>query len=265
MDTLTPTFVGAFQFEFAMQIRRRVMWITFFFFAVFVYALAGQGNWSHWQGNRSAADSFADWTVVVNLLLPIAVGVLLADRLRRDKNTRVDELLYTLPGSLGGRLLGKYLGSVLATLVPFFLVYLGGVAFITYHWVPMQGLAQVLAQWPIALALFLAVVVPGSLFVAGFSIALPLVIWVPLYQLLFVCYWFWGNALEPGRGIPTLSNTILTPLGAYMLAGFFGVDSGMVVHKATALQGLASLTLLIALGICAMLAIWQYIRWVISQ
>ncbi|GCE11808.1 hypothetical protein [Tengunoibacter tsumagoiensis] len=265
MDTLASTFVGALQFEFAMQIRRRVMWVTFFFFAIFVYALAGQGNWSHWQGNRSATDSFADWTVVVNLLLPIAVGVLLADRLRRDKSTRVDELLYTVEGSLGGRLVGKYLGSILATLIPFFLVYLGGMAFITYHWAPIEGFAQALTQWPVALAMFLAVVVPGALFVAGFSIAVPFVVWVPLYQLLFVCYWFWGNALEPGKGIPTLSNTILTPFGAFMLAGFFGADSGMVIHKATAVQGLASLILLIVLGFCAILAVWQYIRWHLSR
>jgi ABC-2 type transport system permease protein len=254
-------FLGALRYEFIMQIRRRTIWITFLFFAVFVYALAGQGNWSHWQGNKSVIDSFADWTVVTNLLLPLALGTLLADRFRRDQSTHVDELLNTLPVTITARGFGKYIGNLCATLVPLFLIYLGGIGVVVYHWQAIQGWGTVLGQLPVALGLFLTVVLPGAIFVAGFSLAIPVIVWVPLYQLLFVCYWFWGNALDPTRGIPSLSGTILTPLGGYMLAGFFHEDSGLIVHKATFQQGIESFALLVVLGIAACGACCAYLRW----
>ena len=44
----------------------------------------------------------------------MVVGIMLADRLPRDRRTRVAELLDTFPGALYARLFGKYLGSTLA-------------------------------------------------------------------------------------------------------------------------------------------------------
>jgi hypothetical protein len=105
------------------------------------------------------------------------------------------------------------------------------------------------------------VIVPGALFLAAFSLAVPVFLWLPLYQFLFVCYWFWGNAFDPGKGLPTLSNTILTPLGGYILAGFFGEDSGLIVHHATVVQGVESLLLLLAIAACVLIALWRYLLW----
>src|SRR5260370_39557142 len=51
-------------------------------------------------------------------------GLVLADRLARDKKLHVDEILDTFPGSLGTRLLGKYMSSTLATLVLILLIYM---------------------------------------------------------------------------------------------------------------------------------------------
>ena len=250
---------GALTYEFRMQIRRLAVWTTFLGFAALVFAIAGQGNWTHWSGEKSAFDSFANWTVVVNLFIPPALGILLADRLWRDRKLRMDELLNTTAGSAGARLLGKYLGSLLATLLPMFLIYAIGIGYISYHWQAIQGWWSVLNALPVALALFLAVVVPGALFIAAFSLAVPMVLWLPLYQFLFVGYWFWGNAFAPGKGIPTLSSTILTPLGGYMLAGFFGEDSGLVVHHATMMQGVESLLLLLVIAACVLLVLWRYL------
>ena len=118
-----------------------------------------------------------------------------------------------------------------------------------------------LLSLPDALMLFVLVALPGLLFVSAFSVALPAVMWLPLYQFLFVCYWFWGNALAPSRGLPTLSDTILTPLGGYMLAGFFGEDSGLVVHQGTFLQGLESLLLLLAIAGAVIVVLWRFLMW----
>ena len=252
-------FTGALRYEFRMQIHRLALWATFLGFAALVFAIAGQGNWTHWSGEKNAFDSFASWTVIVNLFIPPALGILLADRLSRDRRLRIDELLNTTSGSVGARLLGKYSGSLLATLVPMLIIYGIGISYISYHWQAIQGWGTLLRLLPGAFALFLAVIVPGAAFVAAFSLAVPLFLWLPLYQFLFVCYWFWGNAFDPGRGLPTLSDTILTPLGGYMLAGFFGEDSGLVVHHATVLQGAESLLLLLALAACVITITWRYL------
>jgi ABC-2 type transport system permease protein len=107
-------------------------------------------------------------------------------------------------------------------------------------------------------------VLPGTLFVAAFSIACPAIMWVPLYQFLYIGYWFWGNLLPPGRGIPTLSNTILTPLGDNMLAGFYG-ESGLLIKHATALQGVESILLLLGLAAFALFVLWRYLLWQQAQ
>jgi len=254
-------FSGAFRYEFRMQLRRLTLWATFAAFAALVFAIAGQGNWSHWSGERNAFDSFSNWTVVVNLFLPPALGVLLADRLYRDHRLHVDELLNTMPARVGTWLLGKFVGCLLATLTPMLMIYGIGVGYSSSHWLTLQGWWPVLQALPGALALFLAVVVPGATFVASFSLALPRFLWLPLYQFLFVCYWFWGNALAPTRGLPSLSNTLLTPLGGYILAGFFGEDSGLIVHQATFWQGMASLLLLLGVAACVFTLLWRSLLW----
>lgn len=137
---------------------------------------------------------------------------MLADRLPRDRRTRVAELLDTFPGALYARLFGKYLGSTLATLVPMFLIYSLGVGYIIARWHALQIL-------PLALATFGAIALPGLLFIGAWTLAFSSVIWTPLYQFLFIGYWFWGNLLL-GIGIPSPGSTILTPVGGYMCTGF---------------------------------------------
>lgn len=260
MQSYWQDFRGATIYEFRMQIHRIALWATFLGFAALVFAVAAQGNWTHWTGEKNALDSFANWIVIINLFIPPALGILLADRAQRDRKLHVDELINTTSGSVGARLLGKYTGTLLATLLPMVIIYAIGIGYICLHWQALQSWGAVLVWLPDALALFLTVVIPGTMFIAAFSLALPLILWVPLYQFLFICYWFWGNVFAPNKGIPTLSNTILTPFGGYMLAGFFKEDSGMVVHQASVLQGLESLFLLIGIAAIVLALLWYYLR-----
>jgi hypothetical protein len=96
------------------------------------------------------------WAQLLALFLPIGVGLLLADRMPRDRRTHVEEVLDTLPGALGARLAGKYLGSTMATLLPVSLEYAIGTGYI---------LTQVLTLRPIptALAAFATILLPASL------------------------------------------------------------------------------------------------------
>jgi hypothetical protein len=117
---------------------------------------------------------------------------------------------------------------------------------------------------PLGLAAFLAINLPGLLFVAAFSIVMPAILWVPLYQFLFVGYWFWGNLLSPGYGIPTISTTLLTPLGSFAAAGFFSRADEIVAMDGgpgSIWQGVASIALLLASAALALVIAQRYLSW----
>ncbi len=252
-----PVFFGTLAYEFRMQIRRRAVWITMILLILLVIMAIRRsiGGYNEFLGinNLSLPAVIANWTDIVNAILPVGVGVLLADRLPRDRRTRVDELFISMPGALSSRLLGKYLGSMLATLVPMFAFYCIGIGYILYQ---IQN-PQVLL---LAIETFAAIVLPGILFISAFSIACPSILWVPLYQFLFVGYWFWGNWLGVRTGIPTLSNTILTPVGTYISSGFFGA-SLFPVQNATVLQAIESMLLLLSITAFVMVVLWSYLKW----
>jgi hypothetical protein len=246
---------GALHYEFRMQVRRVAVWATF-------SALGLVFTQFHQPWYRpittSAGDAILYWTTEMHSILALAVGILLADRLVRDRRTRVEELLNTFSGNIRLRLLGKYLGSTLATLLPVFAIYCIGAGYILLRWQALQAL-------PLAFAAFAAIVLPGILFISAFSIACPTIIWMPLYQFLFIGYWFWGNLL-PGFGIPTLSETILTPVGSFICTGFFNPAGreGVCnpgIQGATATQGVESMLLLLAIAAFVMLILPNYMQW----
>lgn len=243
--------VGATRYEFRMQIRRKALWIVMLLFSLLVFT----GLSNPWQvlGELPLHLVISEWSTVLQIFMPIAFGCLLADRLPRDRRTGAAELLDTCPSSPGGRLLGKYLGATLATMVPILLVYAAGIAYVVAE-------AGDWSAIPLGLAAFAAINLPGLLFVAAFSVACPAVLWVPLYQFLFVGYWFWGNLLSEGYGIPTLSGTVLTPVGENAAVGLFGVRRGWVTD-ATAWEGALSIGLMLALSAAALYAAHRYLAW----
>lgn len=159
-----------------------------------------------------------------------------------------------MPGALSTRIVGKYIGSALASLVPMFLCYSVLIVFLIY-------VTHSLLTIPLFLIDFVLIVLPGLLFVAAFSIACPAIIWVPLYQFLFIGYWFWGNSLSPRTGIPSLSSTILTPIGTYISTGILGVPQVPWIPFATFLEGLASLLLLLGIAIFVLYVLLRYLSW----
>jgi len=244
-------FTGVFWYEFRMQIRRRAVWITYTCFTVLLlgsfFELAFNIRQFAWS------DAVVNWTGNINAILPICVGVLLADRLPRDSQTKMNELFATFPGALSIRLLGKYLGSTLATIVPMLIFYASGIACIAFQ-------NHNLLAIPFGLETFAVIALPGILFVAAFSLAVPTIMWIPLYQFLFVGYWFWGNLLPPRLGVPTLSATILTPIGGYMISGLYHIDA-FPVTNATPMQGIASIALLSGTAAGVLWLLWRYMKW----
>ena len=247
---VTPAVLGAARYEFRMQIRRRAVWISL----ALLGGLAFTGNVNPWDQPADAplVAVVAAWAMVLQLFMPLGVGCLLSNRLTRDGHTGVRDLLDTLPAHPFGRLLGKYLGATLATAVPMFVLYCAGVAYVIADRGDFTAV-------PLALAAFVAINVPGLLFVGAFSVSVPVVVWGPLYGVLFVGYWFWGNLLPDYAGIPSLTATWLTPVGEYMIAGFFGVE-GLYVAEAEAWEGLLSTGLLLGLSALALLCAHLVLR-----
>jgi ABC-2 type transport system permease protein len=246
---------GSLMYEFRMQIRRRSVWLVFIALGLFLTQFH-----QPWYRPLStpASSAIIYWTGIAQSFLALAFGIMVSDRLRRDRQTKIEELLNTLPGVLGARMFGKYLGSTLATLIPMIAVYGAGVVYILLRWHTLSAL-------PVAIAAFAAIALPGVLFISACSIAFPAIMWVPLYQILFVGYWFWGNLL-PGFVIPSLSTTILTPVGSAICTGFFNQNKleGVCspgIQGVTALQGIESIALLLGLAIVVMFALSGYLKW----
>jgi ABC-2 type transport system permease protein len=255
------SFQGVFRYEFLMQIRRPSVWIGFLLTTPLLFAFRSatidvgdkfrvdKGNFHYVFITLRPIDMLAIWATASMLFLVIVAGLVLADRLPRDRRSHVEELLTTLPAERSTLLTGKYFGTALATMLPMFLVFMTGVILIAAHYQDPRVLF-------LGILLFLAVHVPATLFVAAFTIACTTFIWPPLYQFLFVGYWLW-NALNPTESIPTLSGTLISPGGNWVIKGIFGVndliDNGYAQHATPALA-IANLLLLALLAIGAMIA-----------
>lgn len=250
-DTRTGAVTGATAYEFKMQIRRKALWIVM---AVFVIWGIAQFGYVYFQTPVALplAHTVAGWSMMMQAVVPVGFGIMLADRLPRDRANKVDELFETLPSPPGGRLLGKYLGATLATLVPVFSAYAAAMTVVAVE----RGEVWTV---PLGMLSFATVNLPGLLFVAAFSVSVPAILWVPLYQFLFVGYWFWRTLLSPEGPIPTLSGTWLNPLGEHAANGFFGART-LYANDASVWEGAASVALLLGLGALALLCAHRYLR-----
>jgi ABC-2 type transport system permease protein len=262
------TLYGVAAYEFRMQLRRRSVLLVLSGLGVLTLLVARPDlmdckrigvppNVYTKCTAVSIHDAAVSWAIAVNTVLPIALGILLADRLVREEHLNVADLFSSLPISPSMRLLGKYLGALLATMLPIALVFVIGLDYIIATWHDTSAV-------PLALLAFLTINVPGVLFVAAFSLACPLIMPVPVYQVLYTGYWFWGNLLPTGfgrfLGIPTLSGTILTPMGSIRAGYLFGVGSRLPVGPNPAL-GYASIVALLLCAGLALYAAWRYQSW----
>ena len=254
-------FSGAMRYEFLMQARRISTWVACVLLAALNVAIV---NSNVVPRDVNLPAHVTRYNLVLNLtgsfayLLALGAGLLLAGRYRRDLTLKVDEMLQTTPASSATRLFGKYLGSVLATLIPLAASYLVGVAVLAVRWHDLSFL-------PLTLASFALRVVPPVLFVAAFSIACTTVLWPPLYQFLFVGYMLWIT-LDPAGPIPTLDGTVLSPLERLVDTGIFHFApfrTGDLSYypSATVWLGIANIAALIGAGLLALAGAWRIDTW----
>ena len=215
-------FGTSLRYEFRMQVRKRSVWIVPALTVLLFLLIGGSLLRDLFDPGERAAEArtaVVALAVQIHALLSIGFGCLLADRLVRDDRLRVAPILDATPARPLARLLGKYLGAGAATALPILAVYFG----LSLAYAVNTGAPQALG-W--ALATCGVVIVPGLLFVAAFALAVPLVMPAPLFRVIFVGYWLWGNVVTPDM-MPTLARTLIHPLGGYPLAAlldFHGID-----------------------------------------
>ncbi len=253
-------FLGLAGHEFSMSVRRPGFWIAYILLAAFYVV-------SNLMSSANAAEDIVRpdqiWpeaghqVFMFNIFLPLLAGILSADRIPRDVSTGIRELQRSTPLTVHAYILAKYLGVLLSVLLPMFLLVC-----VTGALTVMRGLAPSTFLWPLALA-FLCIAVPSHAFVVAFSLAVPIILPLRIYQVLFTGYWFWGNLLSP-QAFPTISDTVLNAAGQYPLQAFFHmyVDSTHKVSDGfTPPQAVLNL---IVLAICIMIALGlldRYLRW----
>jgi ABC-type Na+ efflux pump permease subunit len=243
-------FWGIVRYEYRMSIRRWSVWLAFL--------LAAAPLLASLASFRAFGPAVSLWGLAgllamqMNLFMPLAGGIVIADRFVRDRQMDVRELLQATPVAHSTYVLGKYAGAVLAALTPALICCLVRLGALVLYGVPAAIL------WTGLLA-FLGISVPAFLFVGAFSLACPEVLPVRVYQVLFAGYWFWGNFLNPQR-VPTISQTLLTPSGRFVNGAFFNAGD-MYSYHYTAGEAVLNLLLLFACAAMALLALERYLTW----
>jgi len=201
----------------------------------------------HHLFDGSLAKVVIQQTYYMNTFAPVAVGVIFADRFVRDHRLGVREILDTLPASPAARIWGRFAGVITAGALPMLAVWVVQAVHIAVvtHRAAALGLAA---------ASFAVGVLPGLATVCGLALAGPALLGLPLFRVLFVCYWFWGN-LIPSQLFPSPSETWATPIGGIALSGVFHVDFGD--GQMAAVDGIGSVSVLLAAGL-ALVAALQY-------
>src|SRR5271165_3504339 len=116
--------IGVLRYEFWMQLRRPALWITTGLVGLFVLRTF---HGFYLVSNGLTVDMrLGSWSAFLANFYPIAAGLPLADRYTRDRKLHTDELLVTTPAMTGARFWGKWVGTVVATLLPCASIYLVG-------------------------------------------------------------------------------------------------------------------------------------------
>ena len=233
-----------------MSLRRKGLWIAygllFVFHTVILFSPPPIGEMVEGEviAKHEVWKVAGQFLLACNVFFPVVVGILSADRVRRDFRLGLRELQDSTPLSRHVYVLAKYLGALSSSLFPLFLWVMGIAAVMT---VLGRAHASMLGAVPVA---FLAITVPAFAFVVAFSLACPTVMPLSIYQILFTGYWFWANFIPP-KLFPTLNGTLLTPSGMFVQQGFFGGQASLALEGAVPYTAADAVANLAVLGLCS--------------
>ena len=214
------------QAEIIMQWRRLGFWLTFGGAAALLLIITVPAGFFllHLPANSLYAVNHYTPTDLQNLmtfnttsygamLCGLLMGLLVADRIDRDRRLNMREVQAATTLGWGRYILGKYLGNILAVLLPALAIYL------------LCGLVTVILGWPALLVAkftlaFAVALVPGAVTVVGVILLLSSFLPLRVVQLAFSLLWIEINI---GLGWRELGYTLLNPSGLYSYPVFFPV------------------------------------------
>jgi len=209
---LGPGLVGSLRYEFLMAARRRTLWVATIPLLLLAWALAATSpGLNHVP---TASGQVGAWATAMNLLVTLGVAVALTDRFARTRRRGLGEVLDTTTAGPTRRMLGTLLGALTVALAPTAvgMLVLGGYFALTRGAVTALG-------W--AVLAFVVIIVPAALLATTFAATLGLLLPVPLARVVVVLAWVWATIWNRQiLPIPTLSGTLLSPLGDYPAAGW---------------------------------------------
>ncbi|CAM4238526.1 hypothetical protein NONI108955_15960 [Nocardia ninae] len=228
------------RYEALLVLRHRVVWLSLIPLCVLIMLLGG------FPRGRDRTDEIAaigDTALLLNFLGSIGVAVALADRLAVQRKPGLRELFAATPADGRTRSVGLVLGPWLVASVPGALILL------------VMGLWSAISSGgpaPLAAAVIglVTIVAPGSLLLTVLANVASLLLPSVVVRVLVVPYWYWATLLTPLVPIPTVTGTVLSPLGGYQAAQWLNValpqkDGGWLHPPAGA--GYAALALALTL------------------
>jgi ABC-2 type transport system permease protein len=218
MKVTAAALLAATRYEFLMQVTRRALWLVVLAASALI-AFRFRISPGQLELGTDPLTVAASISSVFAFFLPLAFGILMSDRVPRERRLQTLDLLASYPAGPGVRIWGKFLGAGLATALPLLAGYVGIAAF----WVVLFH-----GSWSVVAAeglVFLGVALPGLLFVGGWALLSTEFLPAPVFSVLFVGYWFWGNFMPPSK-MPTLSCTPFNSAGDYAAKGLFGRPGG---------------------------------------
>ena len=212
-------FAATARYELRMQLHKPAIWIAtaipFGLFAVLALMETQRGGLERLTQDTNAKLWMVEAMGWFTAPLAMVFGMVLADRLVRDRKLGVAALLDVTPTNRSARLAGKYLGTCAATAIPPALIYLVvAVAFAVWRDKPSALL------W--GAATFAVLVLPLLLLAGALAFLGPQLMPTPLFRVLVVGLWFYAGATEVDSELPSPAATVLSLTLDYPQKVFFG-------------------------------------------
>lgn len=209
--------LGVTRYEAVMALRRKVLWLTLGPLAVLAAFLALTSPTVVAESDPVA--SLGTAALVINLIYTGGVGIALTDRFIQQHRAGLADLLNATPSGHTACMVGAVLGPLGVALVP------AAVLLVTLGVVLGIGNGSLVPVGAAVIGLG-AVLVPAALAITAVATLLGLILPQALARVVVVMLWFWSTAFSPSLfpGVPTLTGTVLSPLGGYLAVATLHVD-----------------------------------------
>lgn len=212
ISTAPRTLLATMRYEAVMAGRARVLWWSLVPLSALAVLLAITSP------KVTAADDpvqrVGTVAILFSLLCTVGVAVGLADRFVGHRRGGLTDLLDATAGGGAVRLVGALLGSLaVAVTVPV-------AAFLALVLVTAISFGSTTALGAGVLAV-VAILLPAALVASTFAALLGVLVPPAAARVITVVAWFWATVLSPTLvPIPTITGTVLSPLGHYPAAAW---------------------------------------------